>query len=646
MTQAGFPVPPGFVIRTAACAEYFNHDRQFPGELLDEVRQQLDQLGTKTVAVRSGAAVSMPGILETKLDVSPAEFPAAIAAVFESWMFDRAVAYRTTHLLQSLTGTAVVVQEMVPSEAAGVLFTRDPTGNSEDVVLELVRGGGQSIVSGETTPDHFRFSRSDSSAFDSIGFGLSKRHIAELVNLAIRVESLFSEPVDIEWGWTGERFVLFQARPIRSYQLRVRAEQIRVEEIDRLRALANGKRTLWIAHNIGETVFHPTPLEWDVWSQFLSGSGGLGTLYRGLGYRPPPGGFLEIIAGRVFADPQREAEFSGFGLPLTIDLDAVAKDQSHVAPTVDRTKMRMGLLWKLPIALVRLSRVNRRTAEPPEQTVLRFERALNRFEEGQKTETAIRLTDQSIEELLLRIESRRRLVFDVFGPEAVRPGFLCGLAVRRTNDPSHADVQLLLKTRESARSAMTRGLDSFWLAVDELDRRWSAGGGLRFLTLAEIPTYPTNRRTFDAAIAERRMRRDAARLIRLPTVIDSNDLSRLGKDPTLIDSADAVTGTPLSSGSATGTVWIQKEGFPPPGSVVVSESADPSLATFFPHAVAVVVERGGVLSHLAVLAREAGVPAVVYANALDQLKENDRVRIDGSTGRIEKIADIIPRTPQ
>ncbi|MFH1638825.1 MAG: pyruvate, phosphate dikinase [Chloroflexota bacterium] len=82
MTAMGLPVPPGFTISTEVCAYYFNHDGRLPDGLLGEVREythQIEQItGSKfgdttndplLVSARSGAAVSMPGMMETILNL-------------------------------------------------------------------------------------------------------------------------------------------------------------------------------------------------------------------------------------------------------------------------------------------------------------------------------------------------------------------------------------------------------------------------------------------------------------------------------------------------------------------------------------------------------------------------------------------------
>ena len=81
MTSIGLPVPPGFTVSTAACREYYSSGKTMPVGLEDEVRASIDALEAETgrtfgdptnpllVSVRSGAAVSMPGMMDTILDL-------------------------------------------------------------------------------------------------------------------------------------------------------------------------------------------------------------------------------------------------------------------------------------------------------------------------------------------------------------------------------------------------------------------------------------------------------------------------------------------------------------------------------------------------------------------------------------------------
>ncbi len=81
MSRIGLPVPPGFTITTEACLDYYRRDRQFPAGLMDEVRQRMRTLEERTgkrlgdasspllVSVRSGAKFSMPGMMDTVLNL-------------------------------------------------------------------------------------------------------------------------------------------------------------------------------------------------------------------------------------------------------------------------------------------------------------------------------------------------------------------------------------------------------------------------------------------------------------------------------------------------------------------------------------------------------------------------------------------------
>ena len=135
----------------------------------------------------------------------------------------------------------------------------------------------------------------------------------------------------------------------------------RKKELYRLRELAGPRRRVWVAHNLGETLPAPTPLTWDIFRSFMRGNGGFGRMYRDLGYQPSPevcrAGFLELIAGRIYADPERAAKLFWAGMPLCYDLDAVVKDPKvmDAAPTVfDPFRADVKMLAVLPGLVIRM----------------------------------------------------------------------------------------------------------------------------------------------------------------------------------------------------------------------------------------------------------------------------------------------------
>ncbi len=205
-TELGLPVPPAFVVTTAACRQYLaaGWPDRLDGELRSHMARLESVLGRQfgsssdplLVSVRSGAPVSMPGMMDTILnlgltdateaglaaatgdaafaadchrrframyrDVVGFDAPAdpwdqlrgAVEAVFRSWNSDRAKAYRKHERIPDDLGTAVTVQAMVfgnrcERSGTGVLFTRNPaTGENELYGDVLFQAQGEDVVSG------------------------------------------------------------------------------------------------------------------------------------------------------------------------------------------------------------------------------------------------------------------------------------------------------------------------------------------------------------------------------------------------------------------------------------------------------------------------------------------------------------------
>jgi rifampicin phosphotransferase len=104
-----------------------------------------------------------------------------------------------------------------------------------------------------------------------------------------------------------------------------------------------------------------------------------------------------------------------------------------------------------------------------------------------------------------------------------------------------------------------------------------------------------------------------------------------------------ITGTPASSGSATGPVRVIREpaefGQLASGDVLVCPYTNPAWTTLFQRASAVVVDSGGPASHAAIVAREYGIPAVMGTGAgTTTLTDGQLVTVDGSTGRVTAAA--------
>ena len=164
MSRIGMPVPQGFTL-SIDMFRYFMRTRSLPVSEIREAIQWLEeQAGNKLgeglqVSVRSSGPVSMPGMMDTVLNVDSEELLLLSAKeVFSSWNTARAREYRRLHDIDENLGTAVVVQRMVfgnqsETSGTGVLFTRNPNSGANELFGEyLPNAQGEELVSGATTP--------------------------------------------------------------------------------------------------------------------------------------------------------------------------------------------------------------------------------------------------------------------------------------------------------------------------------------------------------------------------------------------------------------------------------------------------------------------------------------------------------------
>ncbi|QBI54042.1 PEP/pyruvate-binding domain-containing protein [Streptomonospora litoralis] len=215
MAAAGERVPPGFCLTTAA----YEAGRIPEDDLLAAYRD----LGGGPVAVRSSATsedlpeASFAGQQETCLNIrGERELLDAVRRCWDSLNTDRARAYREANLPEGADARmAVVVQRMVDAEAAGVLFTADPTtGSRSAMVVDAASGPGTAVVEGSVVPDHYVL-RSEKAPEGPEGGCLGRARLAELYAAGERLQSLFSAPQDVEWAYDRDGVLwLLQSRAI------------------------------------------------------------------------------------------------------------------------------------------------------------------------------------------------------------------------------------------------------------------------------------------------------------------------------------------------------------------------------------------------------------------------------------------------
>ncbi len=199
-------------------------------ELAGDIARMYRELGGGRVAVRSSATAedlarsSFAGQYETLLDVEGVDM--CLQAVKECWASiwtERAYEYRERNGFDHCgVDMAVIVQEMVAADAAGVIFTADPvTGRADRITIEAVPGLGDALVSGSVAPDRLVLTKRGVRVIAATlgggargGFCIGEKTAAILALMAMRAESALGCPLDVEWAAAGGSVFLLQARPV------------------------------------------------------------------------------------------------------------------------------------------------------------------------------------------------------------------------------------------------------------------------------------------------------------------------------------------------------------------------------------------------------------------------------------------------
>lgn len=289
LTQAGIPVPPGFVV-TAQAYEYFMDEAgindkvmgileeidindtkalqaaaeeikkiiiesPIPDDLIMFIKEYYNELCQRVneddtdVAIRSSATAedlpeaSFAGQQDTFLHVSGDD--EVIEYIRKCWasLFEaRAIFYREENNFEhSKVYIAVVVQKMAIADKAGVMFTVNPSTGEEIALIEGSWGLGESVVSGDVTPDNYQVDKKNNEIInvtisdkkvmytnDESGTSvkvevpedkrkervLSDDELIELTEMGKRVQAHYGEPMDTEWAFEKDMLFLLQARPI------------------------------------------------------------------------------------------------------------------------------------------------------------------------------------------------------------------------------------------------------------------------------------------------------------------------------------------------------------------------------------------------------------------------------------------------
>jgi pyruvate,water dikinase len=650
--EAGLPVLPGFVLVGAGLAPGADTGE----EPLRRAWRQLGGAEGRSLVVRSSSVhedtdeSSMAGRFDSVLDVRGWEaFADAVGTVLESARRVQVLygndGHQARRPAEPLDGMSVLVQPMLRSATGGVMFGADPVaGRTDRMLVSAVRGGPDQLVDGSTQGVRYQLTSmgrlvGTEPAESRHSRILGRRQLTRLVRLARRTHRVFGGPQDMEFGFdAGRRLWLFQARPI----------------------TAMGPRPARHARLLGPGPVAETlpgvlqPLEEDLW--VVPMSHGL-TLALDIA-RAAPRRQLRAVPLVVTVDGRTAADLRLLGAvrPAHPMLHFI-----NPAPGARRASAawRVGRLRKaLPLlAQDLMADVDRRLADFPPADELLSGQILDAVSWGRTVLSSLH-AQESLAGVLLGsgagstaagealaelAEGRRRGIDDakllprhpvllaLFPPSLGARGALpptTGLSTLPRGVGS-------LPVREGLRLRIRWVQEMQATMIRELGSRLDRGAPLSSGAASRIALLRWSELT--AAADGRGLPRDLAERLPRPEVPALPAAFRLaeGRPVAEIPAGSARSeGQGAGGGYGTGTAWDGR-GERPENAVLIVTALDPALAPLLPGLAGLVAETGSVLSHLAVLAREYGVPtAVGVAGAPDRFPPGTGMSVDGGTGAV------------
>lgn len=540
---------------------------------------------------------------------------------------------------------AILVQPYLDAASGGVLMGIDPvTGRTDRLVISAVTGGPSRLVSGEADGSRYELdtaARVKTRDHRPDGADLSRSQLRALADLHRRAAALFGGPQDIEWAFDRQsRLHLLQSRPVTTF------------------VAGEPQGPVFGPGPVAETFPEPLSLlEEDLWVPPLRAALREAALLTGTAapaaVRASP--LLVTVGGYVAVDLQVSGE-APMPEPWWARFWSPAKFRRL------RSAWRVG---RLRAALPALARdlVERTDAE------LRRVPPLPELSDRQ----LLALLDRS-EGILVSLHAHEILMGLIIDPASPRMTgasvALRVLAQARRGGASdaavvaeHPVVLALAPPRIAAVPALPPRVDvPTWLGTPDssgdagirrealrLRARWVQE--LTARAVWELATRLAGRGAVDDPVRVRRFRLEelhavvTGQSVPVTVSLDAAEpaaahlpacfrLTERGLPVTVFRGREDAGGTGAGGGLGTGPVTHDIDD-PPSGSVLVVRNLSPSLAPILPRLGGLVAETGSVLAHLAILAREVGVPTVVgLAGALEKLPPGTMLTVNGNNGDV------------
>ena len=304
LLEHGFPVPPGFVVPTSVFEQFMlkgfeEYPDLSPQEIIDRIEFDKDfveslqnavsGLSASRLAIRSSSTDedsqthSFAGLQQSVIGVDSTDIQACLQAVKSVWKSfyarERLLYPIQASLCAPVPAMAVIIQALIESEVAGVVFTSHPIEGNQTLLLNVSHGQGSNVVDGKSGESLCISKISQDMSIESEC--LNQSQLRMLTDYSGRIEKVFQKPQDIEFAFAEEKLWILQTRDI--------AQNTR-----------NAPKTLYSNVNVGEALSGVcTPMTWSVGMSIADR--GFETVFAMLGLKIPDGcEFVTTFNGHIY----------------------------------------------------------------------------------------------------------------------------------------------------------------------------------------------------------------------------------------------------------------------------------------------------------------------------------------------------------
>lgn len=657
LVKAGYRVPPFLVITSDEIEEVFKSELDRDCFIVSKfIPEILKLLPGEEYAVRSSMKMedmqnlSGAGQFKTVLRVSPDDLCDSIVSVIED---------ARKKLPHGLQDCSVIVQQYIEPDYAGVTFTRNPMGGRE-MVTEYRKGVGDKVVGGD------RVKKIQYLSGESKNYTKQLPNIGDITDIATSIESFYGFPQDIEWACKGGVTYILQARPITSIDAETWRGIVSIES-----ELPVEERFYFEKTPSCETFERPRPLAFSILEALHGRAGPVERAYANIRVR--------YISHKNL--------FRIFGTDLFVDKHVEIKTlfPSLGYKKANTDKPRWETLSGSFMTVKNIFHLSRLPLKDCDKQVERLERI----------ENLLKTTSTSLAESYNILLSQYEVIFETnilaqnsltilerhlgkqaqFLPELLRydgsaevkygknilDGNIRGNSIN-IDDISDFSVRGVSVEKQTGTVAFEKWWNSLpnWKRVglnpyvkrakeyvmlreysrilsvcliDNIRKHVDKLGLKIFPATSELIYFATIeeliREVVDKTICKKRKESYYQKsLLRMPQYIAS-----------FVKNTEKKNCVGVSSGLAEGVV-VTKENLKNSDKKVIlyTELLTPDIVQNFSVLAGIVSKHGGMLSHLAIMARESGIPIVVTNESVN-LTSGEYLRINGLTGEIYKVAD-------